>query len=222
MPYKKPFKAKKKRFPRSKRNASLALKAYRMAKRATNTMELHKTSVLGFNTRAGYDHLGNHMSGVAEGDLSSTREGLRIWARSIRINYECKWNATANGCDETVRILVVRDKLYQGTAPTTALILQEVSTYSTLSQRNNELEGKRFIFLYDRIHRNPNQVSTDTYSAGKRLIIPLKFPIHYTGSTSTSTDCGKNALWFFAIGDQSVASGNCPDVRVSARLYFDP
>lgn len=219
MPYTKPF---KKRFPRSKRKSTLALKAYRLAKKATNTMELHKHQLNGNVVRAGNDQSPVLINNIAEGDLSSQRTGLRIWARSLRLHYECIWNATANGCDEAVRVIVVRDKMNQGASPTVAEILQESNTYSTISQRNNETEGKRFIFLYDKTHRNPNQVATDTYATGKKLIIPLKFPIHYTGSSAAVGDLGKNSIFLFFIGDQTVASAGSPNCRNTYRFFFDP
>lgn len=224
MPYTKPFKPRKKRYMRSKRTSSLAQKAFRLAKKATQTMEMHKLSIDGFVTRAGRDHPGNYISAIAEGNLSSNREGLRIWARSLRLHYEAKWAVSAAGVQLGIRVLVVCDKMYNGTPPTLDQLLQEqgASTYKVLSQRNNETEGKRFIFLYDKVHRNPNQVSTDNYSTSRKMIIPLKFPIHYTGNLGTSPDGGKNALWLFAVGDNTVVSAQCPELYVTMRLYFDP
>lgn len=222
MPYQKPFKHQKKRFPRSKRKSTLALKAYRMAKRATNTMELHKHSLAGNVVRAGNDVNAVLVNNIAEGDLSSNRTGLRIWARSLRLHYECIWNATANGCDESVRVVVIRDKMCQGASPTVAQILQEANTYACISQRHNETEGKRFVFLYDKVHRNPNQVATDTYATGKKLIIPLRFPVHYTGSTGAVTDMGKNSIFIFFIGDQTTGSAGSPNCRNTYRFFFDP
>lgn len=222
MPYSKPFKTQKKRYPRSKRKATLALKAYRLAKRASNVMEMHKRDHAGATVTSANDFTSQMITDISEGDQSNNRNGLKLWARSLRIAYECIWASATNNTDETVRIIIVRDKMMNGTRPTTAQILEEVSTYSTLSHRNNETEGKRFIFLYDKVHRNPNQVSTSTYSTGRKFVIPLKFPIYYLGNTSAEADQGKNNLFFFAIADQTSASTLGPAVRWTSRIYFDP
>lgn len=221
MPYQKTF-HQKKRFPRSKRKSTLALKAYRLAKKATNTMELHKHTLLGNSVRAGNDVGAVLVNNIAEGDLSSSRTGLRIWARSLRLHYECMWSASANPTDEAVRVIVVRDKMCNGTAPLVSDILQEANTYASISQRHNETEGKRFVFLYDKVHRNPNQVATDTYTTGRKLIIPLRFPVHYTGSTAGIGDMGKNSIFIYFVGDQTIASTLSPNVRNTYRFFFDP
>lgn len=211
----------KKRFPRSKRKDTLALKAYRMAKKATQTMELHKLDYSGTFLLSGNDFVSVMMSNPPENDTSGGRTGLRIWARSLRFHYELVWGSLSTQVQQVARVIIVRDKLQAGVRPTVTQILEEASAWTTLSQRNNTTEGKRFVFLYDKVHRPARQVIGDTYSTGRKIIVPLKFPIHYTGSTGTEASQNKNSVYMFAVADIAVGT-NAPTLRFTSRFFFDP
>lgn len=207
-----------------KKKETKGAKALKIARRLEKNLESHKMDQNGASATAGYDFAGVALSNTSEGDTSSNRNGLKIYARALALNYEIQWSADANKTDEAVRIMVVRDKMASApvSAPAVSDILEVSNTYSTLSQRNNTTEGKRYQVLYDRTFTNPNQDATNTYTKIIKKVIPLKFPIYYVGSGSGFAAMGRNNLFLYFIGDQTVASALSPLVRYTNRLYFDP
>lgn len=206
------------------RKQSKATKALKMVRQLKKAVETHKIDQNGAIQQSCFDYPGYGLSNIQEGDTSSARNGLRIYAKTLALNYEVQWSADANKTDEAIRVMVVKDKMGNGSAtpPLTSDILEVANTYSTLCQRNNTTEGKRYQVLYDKVHTNPNQDATNTYTKVVRKMIPIKCPIYYLGSTSANTDKGRNNLWLYLIGDQSLASALSPLVRFTNRLYFDP
>lgn len=210
------YRCKKKRETKQKRLA-------RKVNRLVSALEPHYHDQAGFQGRAGYDHVGHVLTNMAEGDTSGQRNGLRIFAKYIYLNVNMIWNATLNGTDESVRLLVVKDKLQNGAGPPALSdVIESTNLYSTLAMIKNTTKTMRWQVLFDRTYTNPNQDDTLTYTKTVRTRIKLNCPIWYVGSGATNADLGKNNCYLYLIGDQSVASTNSPLVSVVNRLTFIP
>lgn len=147
---------------------------------------------------------------IAIGDDISQRTGQSILVKYLSFR-GIVYRNSANQ-NETFRIMVVRDKSNQGSAPTCADILQSTgSAFAPLS--NLDLQWKdRFEILYTRTLTVSATNAEQVFKGYIRLQKHVKF------DGTASTDAQKDSLWFLIISDQTGA--NLPSYRLYARTAF--
>lgn len=154
------------------------------------------------------------MSLIAQGDTSSTRTGLQIHAKSLKINMEVGFQI--GDPVTSARLIIVQDMQNQGALPTVTSVLE---ANTLMSQWNNVNEGKRYKILYDRFINNPQPGIASDYSFRKTIKINRK--MYFLGSTGTQADAGKNSIYALFITDNTLASGNAPTANFTYRLYYE-
>lgn len=151
-----------------------------------------------------------NLSNMANGTSDSQRIGNSILAKNIAIKYQIIGNYTSLAYNP-IRMMLIADKMQNGTAPTAAEIFETTSTY--LSPLNKD-QSDRFVVLKDQFI-DVNQTSR-TSAAGK-FFKKLDFHIRYKGSGAGTSDQGPNTLYLIVWTSVSV---NAPTVNVYSRLNF--
>lgn len=211
------------RVPRNRFRSSTRSIAQKALRVAYQGQEAHKFSQNGANQRSGSDFVAYQLSNMAEGDTSTSREGLKIHAKKLVLKMLMQWDASANSTDEAIRILVIKDKCSNGALPVLSDIIDQTTgtTYSTVALRKRQTEGKRYEFLYDKLYVNPIGDASSVHRKALDIEIPLNFPIWYLNSGTTSTAMGKNNLYLFLVSDQTLASAVGVQCWWTNRVYYD-
>lgn len=153
---------------------------------------------------------------MAQGDTSSTRTGLKIYAKSLRVNGTITWNAAATQ-ESICRLLIVMDKDNNGALPAFTDILEAASVNS---QYNNVTEGKRFVVLKDMLFTNNDAHTAIPKERAFTFNIKLNKSIYYLDGTSNASALGRNNIHLIAVGDVTTASGNAISLLYTSRMYY--
>lgn len=159
----------------------------------------------------------NNLCLIAEGVTSSTRNGLKIAAKTLYMKFSIQWKATATQ-ETTGRLIVFIDRLSSGALPTASQLLE---TVSTTSQYNNINEGRRFIVLRDILYNNKNATTAISKLEGHSLRIPINKNIWYLDSTANVSALGRNSLYYVLIGDSLGGDPDCIAITGTCRLYYE-
>lgn len=205
----------KKPFPKMSsrsRDAKLKSMVKKMLKGSQETK--HRDTVVSAYTTIGYAGSVYHLSDVAQGTSENNRVGDKVHATYIKLGATMAAHATEN---TTMRVMLIQDKLNQGTAPSAGDILEGTGVTggyrSGICELNVDDFPKRWRVLYDKTVR----LVSGTASAVQVLKASAKInaPIWYSGSAGT--DEGRNQIYLLLISD---AAANYPSLVWNARLYY--
>lgn len=156
------------------------------------------------------------LTGITQGDTSSTRNGNSVKGKSISLKFE----STCGTAITTQRFILFLDKNSNGVIPTATELL--VSDHY-LSPYNDDNMGSRFIVLDDKRIAMGFNDTTNHYSAGATtkdfsFFHKLNGHIKFDGTTAAIADCVSGHLYLYA-----VASGNNTSFTScrSRLLYID-
>lgn len=210
----------------------------RRIKKIQNRQELKHVDVL-FNaiemgsdsTSAAYTLL----NPLTIGNTNLTRIGDKASFTSIQIRATITAAAAAIASPVTWRIIVVRDMQPNGATPTPANLLDtSVITALVHAPYNNDYT-ERFRVISDKkgvINPFRNRAWTDT--AGSNVVtevgrIGIKYNLRWQlgfatnyglANGGTIADISKNAVFFLAMSDQTLASDLGPTITGGSRMYF--
>lgn len=166
----------------------------------------------------GSDATVNNLSTCLQGETSSTRNGLKIYARSVVIKGYVGWKSTASQ-ETRVRIIVFVDRNADGAKPTLDDLLE--GSTNTISLYNNINIGTRFQILKDITISNSNPNTTVGKETPFQIRLSLKKQIYYLDSTVNDSSLGRNHLHMVGISDVTTASADTPQLTFDSRVYFD-
>lgn len=149
------------------------------------------------------------LTNPAQGDGVSGRTGQKVLAQDILIRGSCLINASATS--SKVRLLLLVDKMMNGTYPTGTDILQTASVYSPLDIDDSQ---GRFVILYDKLY-NLDIDSKDGFVF--KIYKKLNFHIMYKGTDGAEASLGKNQVFILAISDEAT---NTPTISYYSRFKY--
>ncbi len=162
------------------------------------------------------------LTGVAQGDTSLTREGLRINAHSLQLRCQFSTDDTYTNGTSFCRMLIFIDRHNQGANPTVTQLL-ESPTWLDL----REHEGfTRFKILYDKTFSLSNklvgyQAATAREPSRRFIEVFKKFKspirIAYIGQAAPVANCGKNQIFLCLITSNT---GAFPSYDIHSRVRF--
>lgn len=166
-----------------------------------------------------YDRTGTvvYVSGTAQGDGTTDREGNSIKIQHFRLRLFIKHNAATTG-GTCHRIMVVRDLQNQGATIVANDVLEDVSgSGAPLSHRdftNGPLQNKRFAVVYDKTF------VTDPYNLIKHDVFETAHDCHvyYRGTTNAVASAGNGSYFLIAVSSDTGA--NLPTVFYETRHEF--
>ncbi len=153
------------------------------------------------------------ISGMAQGDTSLTREGLKIQPKHLEWKFQINQHATSTAVPKhtAVRIIIFRDVDQQGIIPTVAMLL-EADTITAMPEHDTR---PRFKILRDMTFILSGAGQIASFSKGI-----IKFgksaQIWYQGSAASIANMGKNNLFMYTVSDDA----NAPPVALQLRLRF--
>lgn len=150
------------------------------------------------------------ISGCAQGTGESDRVGMKVDPKYVQVKWSLFQNSAA--VNALCRVMIFIDTQNNGTAPTTAEVLESAQV-STFVKGNNKL---RFKMLYDKYLQvagnNGWDTSDEVYiDVGKALAKIYKNPrdrqISYLGTAAqTSASNGKNTIYLGVMSDATVTA----------------
>lgn len=157
------------------------------------------------------------VSQIAQGDTQTTRDGIKVGAKSLHIKARVAGNSLS-GSNQAVRCILVCDKEQTGTAPTASDILENTGNVLSHLSPYKWTTRPRYQILYDKIFglswqngTTGTQSETKVFNIHKRL----KKNIFYSGAAST--DAYKNNLYLLWISDVGT---NDPLIFFWSRLFY--
>lgn len=184
------------------------------------------------------------LSGLALGTTPITRVGRKIKLSSLSMKYQ--WdisNATDNALaaptvarPKFVRMIIFRDKLGDGTAPTAGNVLQTLGTASAPLQHLEFTQIDRWSILHDKVYTvdpggdsaGAGVVNQGPFDYGQGTDIAQRYnkfykkfknlQLSYQGDTAAQADVLKNHIYCLFLSDQNTAAVASDDAR--ARLAF--
>jgi len=130
------------------------------------------------------------------------------------IRYSGYFQCAANSVSSALRIIIFRDLYQQGTAPTTAQILQNVGGPDSVNQPRNYLIKDRFSVLYDDVFCFSNAGDTCFTCT---LEIPHEGHVKYLGTTSAATSNGFGSVYVMYVSSEAT---NKPFATHFSRITF--
>lgn len=135
----------------------------------------------------------NITNGIVEGDDISNRSGTLIRPVMIRLLYR----GTAVTTSSSVRFILFRDMLNQGTTPAASDLLPGGNWISQYAD-TREIQQHRFKIL--------NDVMFDLNIAGQNVrtlqsTLAMKGEVFYNGATAVASANGKGAIFLLVIGN---------------------
>lgn len=183
----------------------------RRVNRLTKSIE-HKFSIQNYSTALVNGGVVQLLSGIAQGDTGSTRDGDKISIKSIKIRGQIKWTpigGTPANTPSFFRLVVFRDKQQiADTAPSVADVVSGGNASSLYSLTYYQM--KRFKILKDMTLtlNPPNSINVATQILQKKLfkltIVPDVAQTIFNGANATDTQRGH----FYMILIPDVVSAN--------------
>lgn len=137
------------------------------------------------------------------------RNGQKILLKNILIRGSININASATA--SPVRLMLVVDKMMNGSYPAVTDVLQSASPYSPLDIDDSQ---GRFVVLYDKLI-NLNQDGADSYTF--KIFKQLNFHQMFRGTTGVEANLGKNYIFLLAISTEST---NYPTITYMNRVKY--
>ncbi len=199
------------KFQKKTKKSGMASKSY--VKKA-----IHKAADLGFIdlaldlTSTIFTHTPVHLTGIAEGDGDSNRDGQHINLNSLQMRLQAQPNtttATAAHC----RIIIF--KWHRTSSPATNSILQLSGTLQApISPYTKTTSKGQFQILYTRMF-NVTLVGANQHVTFK-LFRKLRGQTLFSGSSATNDT--KGSIWVQIVSDLST---NGPDIHAHFRLFYE-
>lgn len=152
----------------------------------------------------------NVTTACVQGNDIFQRNGDQITIKSMDFRFDT--TSTGAGNATTFRIIVFADMTANGAAPAVTDVLDQADLRS--AYKHIAIQRKRFRIFHDKFYTNV--FGTPTQSRDILLRFPnLNHTVYYNGTTATSTDNGKGAVFVLVI---STSTGNggwsfLPDIR---------
>lgn len=150
-----------------------------------------------------------HLSGIAQGDTVTDRDGNSIKPQYMKVNFVCHASSAAG--QSLGRILIVRDKQQEEDA---APLITDVLDSASLTSQLHYSHKQRFNILYD-FGFATNNSGGDPTTFYKSFTLPMTGHIRYNGTAST--DIQKSGLYLMYFGNQGT---NTSSMDFKSRLVF--
>lgn len=166
-----------------------------------------------------YDRNGSvtYLSGLDQGDTTTTREGSSVKVQAFRLRYIAVHNGAITG-PTNHRILIVRDMQNQGATFAASDVLETVGTSNApnafMDFTNGPLQNKRFAVVYDR------QFMTDPNKLGvtESAVTSHDVHIYFRGTDSTVASAGSGSYFLIAVSGDTGA--NLPSLIFNTRFEY--
>lgn len=150
------------------------------------------------------------LSDVAQGTAYNQRDGNSVKASSLFIRGSVVTNPSLAGSyGQNLRVVVVRDKDNQGSAPSYTDVFETSSIYSPV----NHVNGSRFDILHDKLYSCTVQNAVHNF----KHYIPLNSHIKWSGTLGNTYKEGH--IFMLYTSDTSTVS-NQPTVNVYNRVRY--
>lgn len=154
----------------------------------------------------------HYMSGIAQGDSATSRDGDSIRGKSIL--HRCEYVSVA-GTSAVVRCLMFVDLNNQGALPAVTDVLQTASRLSPL----NTVNSKRFVVLSDELFDLNQNVATSGIFRSTKMFKKIDFHIKYRDTSSSVTGCAANGIFCLYISNIG-AGATTPSVTFANRIRY--
>jgi hypothetical protein len=190
--------------------AEQALRIANSTKRLLNVEKKHVDAASSFNPGA-ISASSVLLTGIAQGDTNESRDGSSIKLLSLSIHGRIEKSTSTTST--VVRIVLVHDKVPDGSAPSHSDIFQD-SDHNSHYQTENM--GTKYSIISDKSY-----VMSDGGGEMKlfRNFKKLNQKMRFTGTGATISDISQGALWLFAISNETT---NTPTLTFRSRcMYVD-
>lgn len=158
-----------------------------------------------------------NINGCAQGTTFENRLGIQVVGKSIQIKGLLRQGSTQTQVND-VKVMIIQDKMGNGTAPTTTDVLKFDSFYSPQSL---DIQPKRYKFLDVKTYTIMPDATGDSV---KQVDLYVKLPrqrIYYTGNSNAFTDTRKNSIWVgFCAAKTETTNSNYPRFNFMSRFRF--
>lgn len=163
-----------------------------------------------------------NVSLMAQGLTDVTRIGNSILAKNVqgKIRLVTFTRPATNPATQSVRLMLICDKLQGGTAPTITQIMSAVSSNLSLANKNYT---DRFTVIMDKIldFQVDYNGTGDLYGVRTiKFFKNLNFHIRYLGTDATDASAGPNQLYLICWPNSNLA-GNCSFTYYVRMNYTD-
>lgn len=198
--------------PRRGSRSSVVRRISRLERGVTGKeRKVHDIQINGNVTNSAVFH---HLTGIAQGDQSVQREGLKINLVSIQARISCQSNPVQQGY-QPVRFILFIDRNCNGANPAITEVL-ESNQYNSLTAHEWR---NRFHILMDKTIATNNQTEND--SRGICFKYYKRFPrgrkVFYKGTAAPIANAASNQLFLLLIGDNAT---NYPIIDTEWRITF--
>lgn len=204
MPYKRKYK-KKRSYKGSRGIATLALRMALQNKKAVEVKSA-AASHSGLVSNTGVVTL---ISGISEGTDYDDRVGKKITLKSVQIKGFMANNDATLGDTTVIRLMIVRDNSFSGTAPAIADVLLNSNAYSLRNPRPDLL--RKYTVLYDTFRANDRDNPHNVFGKYRKLNSQAIF------DGATVADANKGALYVIMISNRST---DIPTVAWQSMVKF--
>lgn len=156
------------------------------------------------------------LTNISQGDTSSTRTGLKVYAKNLLINGSIGWSSTATQ-ESMMRVIIFIDKNPNGAVPAITNVLESGAINSLY---NNIYEGKRFVVLKDVRFSNTDAHTSIPKETAFSWKIPINRSLTYLSGSNDSASLGSNNLFAVMVSDVTTASGDTAAVNYTTRVYY--
>ncbi len=164
------------------------------------------------------------LTGMAQGDTSLTREGLRAALKSLQLKGWVRTN-DAGSDQQYLRMLIIQDLFGASVAPvaydgtnqeTLSRSVLESNNFFALKRHENR---RRYKIRLDRFYQLNIDKGSSKYMSTFKYYKQFKNPImlDYTGTAATQDSSGKNAFYLMLLSNEAT---NGPFVRFESRIRF--
>lgn len=150
----------------------------------------------------------SRQTGIAQGDSDIQRNGNKILLYDMQVKYSMTINLSAT--QTQCKLLVICDKEFDGTAPTSAQMFNSTSPLCFLNKDNS----KRFTVIREIM------VNLDTQgqpSAMGRFYVKLPFHVFYDGATAGDSDGKENQIYLVFLHSEAT---NFPLCTAQCRIRY--
>lgn len=179
---------------------SLAVKAYRMARRASHRELKNVDSSYGATniTNSPANAIMKYLSPVAQGTASDERIGRSIRARSINLKFQLQYSAGGNSLQTVCWMLYLHHDT-DGAPPSTSEMFADTSQQFPLFNKDNPKYGRVL---------QSGQTHLDAYHAVRQVKVfkRLSYVATNDGATDAIADTTRNSLYLVVWGDQAAAN----------------
>lgn len=162
------------------------------------------------NTEAAYDNIARIALTpfVAQGDTATSRDGRSIkWVSTLHKATLVR-NSTTSAVQDTIRILVVKDKYVNNANPDWEDIVQGVPSTLSVNDPRNVDEAVNYQVLFDKKITLTANYPSHQFDFYRKLDMHTKYKLGASGATAADVESGM--IYIFYISDKSTLSGTAP------------